>query len=163
MASNPPSNVSVTIETPHTALNSKHQQERRPWPRETDITLNPPRHSFPHSSKYAAQANQLADVWQDGCSVSPLSQNSPSVGLISFYSGAICCIGGPALVIWVSPTEEELFMRYNPELQRRSLETRYKTQKDFDDFVMKLREYSKSDKPSTSPARMAEGRFADGR
>ena len=24
-------------------------------------------------------------------------------------SGAILCIGGPALVIWVSPTEEELF------------------------------------------------------
>jgi hypothetical protein len=74
------------------------------------------------------------------------------------------CVGGPALVYWVSPTEEELFkvcpktaiseasthfiQRYNPDLQRRSLENRYQKQEDFDKFVTKLKEYSKSDKPS---------------
>merc|ERR1712093_6933 len=58
-------------------------------------------------------------------------------------AGAICCIGGPALVIWVSPTEEELFQKYNPELQKRSLENRLQKQEDFDHFAMKLREYSK--------------------
>jgi hypothetical protein len=63
-------------------------------------------------------------------------------------SGAICCIGGPALIIWVSPTEEELFLKYNPDLQKRSLANRVGRQQDFDDFVGKLKEYSKSDKPS---------------
>jgi len=57
------------------------------------------------------------------------------------------CIGGPALIYWVSPSEEELFMRYNPELQRRSLENRQERQEDFDKFVTKLKEYSKSDQP----------------
>jgi len=76
-------------------------------------------------------------------------------------AGAICCIGGPALVIWVSPTEEELFQKYNPELQKRSLENRLQKQEDFDHFAMKLREYSKSDRPSTFfdflPARCSSG------
>ncbi|KAI9795304.1 MAG: assembly factor cbp4 [Candelina submexicana] len=62
-------------------------------------------------------------------------------------AGAVMCIGGPALVYYVTPTEEELFKRYNPELQKRSLENRYQRQKDFDDFVTRLKEYSKSDKP----------------
>ena len=62
-------------------------------------------------------------------------------------SGGILCIGGPALVMWVTPTEEELFKRYNPELQKRSLENRYQKQKDFDDFVNRLKEYSKDDRP----------------
>jgi hypothetical protein len=39
-------------------------------------------------------------------------------------------------------------MKYNPELQKRSLENRAEKQQDFDNFVMKLKEYSKSDKPS---------------
>lgn len=81
-------------------------------------------------------------------------------------SGAAMCVGGPALVYYVMPTEEELFQvccsanvqqptahatqRYNPELQRRSLENRHQKQEDFDKFVTKLKEYSKSDKPSTS-------------
>jgi hypothetical protein len=38
--------------------------------------------------------------------------------------------------------------RYNPELQRRSLERRQEKQEDFDNFVGRLKEYSKSDKPS---------------
>lgn len=53
--------------------------------------------------------------------------------------------------MWVQPTDEELFERYNPELQKRSLEGRYERQKEFDDFVTKLKEYSKSDKPSERP------------
>ncbi|KAM3075900.1 Assembly factor cbp4 [Clarireedia jacksonii] len=56
-------------------------------------------------------------------------------------------VGGPALIYYVSPTEEELFLKYNPELQKRSLENRVGKQKDFDDFVGRLKEYSKSDKP----------------
>jgi len=62
-------------------------------------------------------------------------------------AGISLCIGGPALVYYVTPTEEELFKRYNPDLQRRSLENRIGKQQDFDDFVCKLKEYSKSDKP----------------
>ncbi|KAI6089658.1 CBP4-domain-containing protein [Hypoxylon rubiginosum] len=62
-------------------------------------------------------------------------------------AGGVVCVGGPALVMWVSPTDEELFKKYNPELQKKSLERRYEKQKDFDDFVVRLKEYSKSDKP----------------
>lgn len=57
-------------------------------------------------------------------------------------------MGGPYLVIYVTPTEEELFKRYNPDLQRRSLENRQARQQDFDTFTSRLKEYSKSDKPS---------------
>lgn len=53
------------------------------------------------------------------------------------------------MVLYVQPTDEELFKKYNPELQKKSLERRYEKQKDFDDFVTRLKEYSKSDKPST--------------
>ncbi|KAJ2973737.1 hypothetical protein NUW58_g8863 [Xylaria curta] len=61
--------------------------------------------------------------------------------------GGAVCIGGPAFVMWIQPTDEELFKRYNPELQKKSLERRFEKQKDFDDFVTRLKEYSKSDKP----------------
>ncbi|KAK4901175.1 Assembly factor cbp4 [Elasticomyces elasticus] len=37
--------------------------------------------------------------------------------------------------------------KYNPELQKRSLERRKEKQEDFDYFVGRLKEYSKSDKP----------------
>ena len=50
--------------------------------------------------------------------------------------------------MWLTPTEEELFAKYNPELQKRSLENRQQKQEDFDQFVRRLKEYSKSDKPS---------------
>ncbi|KAF3765105.1 hypothetical protein M406DRAFT_322881, partial [Cryphonectria parasitica EP155] len=62
--------------------------------------------------------------------------------------GAVICIGGPALTYYVSPTEEELFKKYNPDLQKKSLERRTERQQEFDVFVSKLKEYSKSDKPS---------------
>lgn len=57
-------------------------------------------------------------------------------------------MGGPALVYYVSPTEEELFKKYNPDLQKKSLANRSQKQEEFDEFVSKLKEYSKSDKPS---------------
>ncbi|KAF7845862.1 hypothetical protein BT93_L0284 [Corymbia citriodora subsp. variegata] len=62
-------------------------------------------------------------------------------------SGAICCIGGPALIYYVTPSEEELFLRYNPELQRRSLENRKEKQENFNEWVSNLKRHSKSDKP----------------
>lgn len=71
-----------------------------------------------------------------------------------FLSGLGCGVGGPAFILWVSPTEEELFQKYNPELQKRSLENRLEKQQDFDNFVAKLKEYSKSDKPSTCSQRL---------
>ncbi|MCJ1250356.1 assembly factor cbp4 [Trapelia coarctata] len=73
-------------------------------------------------------------------------------------AGALVCIGGPALVIYVTPTEEELFKRYNPELQKRSLENRQGRQQEFDDFVGRLKEYSKSDKPIWEVAAEDEAR-----
>ncbi|KAK4192494.1 hypothetical protein QBC35DRAFT_483987 [Podospora australis] len=62
-------------------------------------------------------------------------------------AGGGVIVGGPALVRWVQPTDEELFQKYNPELQKRSLENRYEREKDFDDFVVKLKEQAKSSKP----------------
>jgi len=75
-----------------------------------------------------------------------------------FAAGAVICIGGPAFTWWVMPTEEELFKRYNPELQKRSLEKRQEKQQDFDNFVNKLKEYSKSDKPIWEAAAEDEAR-----
>ncbi|KAK7985099.1 CBP4-domain-containing protein [Apiospora saccharicola] len=60
--------------------------------------------------------------------------------------GVVCCIGGPALVYYVQPTDEELFKRYNPELQKKSLNRRYERQKEFDDFVTQLKTDSKDDR-----------------
>ncbi|KAF2635042.1 CBP4-domain-containing protein [Massarina eburnea CBS 473.64] len=62
-------------------------------------------------------------------------------------AGAALCIGGPALVWYVSPTEEEIFKKYNPELQKRALATRQQRQEEFESFVVQLKEASKSDKP----------------
>ncbi|EHL00986.1 putative Assembly factor cbp4 [Glarea lozoyensis 74030] len=75
----------------------------------------------------------------------------------------VCAIGGPALIIWVSPSEEELFLKYNPELQKRSLENRKGKQEDFDHFVNKLKEYSKSDKPIWEAAAEDERNQRDGK
>ena len=49
---------------------------------------------------------------------------------------------------YVSPSEEELFKRYNPDLQRRSLENREERQQAYDDYVTRLKQAAKSDKPS---------------
>ena len=48
--------------------------------------------------------------------------------------------------------------RYNPELQKRSLENREKKQQDFASFITKLKEYSKSDKPIWEAAAEDEAR-----
>ncbi|KAJ9210812.1 hypothetical protein DTO166G4_7583 [Paecilomyces variotii] len=61
-------------------------------------------------------------------------------------AGIVLCVGGPAFVQYIRPTEEELFKRYNPELQKKSLENRERREKEFDDYVTKLKEWSKSDK-----------------
>lgn len=73
----------------------------------------------------------------------------PSIGTYvkAITGGAVLCIGGPALVMWVTPTEEEIFKKYNPDLQKRALASREQRQQEFDGFVMQLREASKSDKP----------------
>ncbi|KAH6648780.1 hypothetical protein BKA67DRAFT_575772 [Truncatella angustata] len=62
-------------------------------------------------------------------------------------SGAVVCVGGPAFVFWVQPTDEELFKRYNPDLQKKSLERRFERQQEFDDFVNQLKDFSKDDRP----------------
>jgi len=52
------------------------------------------------------------------------------------------------LINYVQPTEEELFKKYNPELQKRSLEGRDERLREANEFIDKIKEYSKSDKPS---------------
>ncbi|KAK5089894.1 Assembly factor cbp4 [Lithohypha guttulata] len=56
-------------------------------------------------------------------------------------------IGGPAIMYYVTPSEGELFKRFNPELQKRNLELRGEREKNYKDFAQKMIEYSKSDKP----------------
>jgi hypothetical protein len=48
----------------------------------------------------------------------------------------------------VTPTEEQLFQKYNPDLKKKSLERRRERQQEFEDFVLKLKDQAKSDKPS---------------
>lgn len=64
----------------------------------------------------------------------------------------ILCIGGPALIYYVTPTEEEIRKRYNPDLRRRSEETRLERQERFDAFASKMKEYARSDRPSKPPS-----------
>ncbi len=64
-------------------------------------------------------------------------------------SGLIVGIGGPLFTAWISPSEEEIRAKYNPELRQRSIEGKAAREQEFDEFVTKLKEYSKSDKPST--------------
>lgn len=52
----------------------------------------------------------------------------------------------------IRPTDEELFQRYNPELQRRSIEEGPRRAQEFVDYTNKLKEWSKSDKSSTWPS-----------
>ena len=48
---------------------------------------------------------------------------------------------------YVQKVRSNVEQKYNPDLQKRSLENREQKQQEFDDFVKKLKEYSKSDKP----------------
>ncbi|KAK1141804.1 Assembly factor cbp4 [Aspergillus melleus] len=61
-------------------------------------------------------------------------------------AGALICVGGPAFVQSIRPTDEELFKRYNPELQKRSMEEGDRRAQEFDDYVNRLKQWSKSDK-----------------
>jgi len=61
-----------------------------------------------------------------------------SICIDIYYSGLGMAVGGPALVYYVTPSEEEIFKRYNPDLQRRSLEGRIQRQEEFDTFVKHL-------------------------
>ncbi|PHH80562.1 hypothetical protein CDD82_1667 [Ophiocordyceps australis] len=65
----------------------------------------------------------------------------------ALVGGALVTVGGPALVYKLTPSEDELRARYNPDLRKRSLETRDEREQEFDEFVTRLKEYSKSDKP----------------
>ncbi|SPO00181.1 related to Assembly factor cbp-4 [Cephalotrichum gorgonifer] len=60
--------------------------------------------------------------------------------------GGLIAVGGPYLTMKLTPTEEELFKKYNPELQARSLANRGKKEQEFEDFVTNMKEAAKSDK-----------------
>lgn len=62
--------------------------------------------------------------------------------------GILISIGGPAFVEYIRPTDEELRKRYNPDLQKRAAEQGSRREQEFDDYVTKLKEWSKSDKSS---------------
>ncbi|EGD93291.1 hypothetical protein TESG_00838 [Trichophyton tonsurans CBS 112818] len=58
--------------------------------------------------------------------------------------GAVLVVGGPALVDYLRPTNEELFKRFNPEIQKRNLENRERRQQEFDHFMTQLKERTRS-------------------
>lgn len=62
--------------------------------------------------------------------------------------GVAISVGGPWLTLKLTPTEEELRSRYNPDLLKKSIEGREEREQEFDEFVTRLKAYSKSDKPS---------------
>ncbi|KAI9933902.1 hypothetical protein ASPWEDRAFT_35873 [Aspergillus wentii DTO 134E9] len=61
-------------------------------------------------------------------------------------AGIVICVGGPAFVQSIRPSDEELFKRYNKDLQKRSLEEGDRRAQEFDDYVNRLKQWSKSDK-----------------
>lgn len=61
---------------------------------------------------------------------------------------AIIVGGGHLLIQKITPTEEELLARYNPELRQRSLEGREKRLAEWEYFSKKMIEQSKLNKPS---------------
>lgn len=67
-------------------------------------------------------------------------------------SGLVVAIGGPLVTMRLMPSEEELRSKYNPELRARAEDPaiRQETAEEFDDFVGKLKDYSKSSKPGES-------------
>ena len=65
-------------------------------------------------------------------------------------------LGGPLTMYYLTPAEGELFKRFSPELQKHNLENRERRQRDYEDFVSKLKEYSKSDKPIWEAAAEAQ-------
>lgn len=79
----------------------------------------------------------------------PTFNRNQTIKANSKNSGLTVGIGGPAFTAWVSPSEEEIRAKYNPELRQRSIEGKAAREAEFDEFVTRLKEYSKSDKPST--------------
>lgn len=81
-----------------------------------------------------------------------------SIGLLGFAHRrrAIQGISGTSTIDVISTNNRQ---RYNPELQKRSLENREQKQQDFDNFVNKLKEYAKSDKPIWAAAAEDEARM----
>ncbi|KAJ5825350.1 hypothetical protein N7474_002488 [Penicillium riverlandense] len=61
-------------------------------------------------------------------------------------AGIVVSVGGPLFVQSIRPSDEELVKRYNPDLQKRSAEQGSQRAQEFDDYVNKLKEWSKSDK-----------------
>ena len=53
------------------------------------------------------------------------------------------------LVEKIRPTPEELRARFSPEIRQRNLEQGDRREREFDEYVTKLKEWSKSDKSST--------------
>ena len=72
-----------------------------------------------------------------------------------------CSIGGPAIMYYVTPSEGELFKRFNPELQKRNLEMREEREKNYKDFAAKMIEYSKSDQPIWAAEEQARQKVRD--
>ncbi|RMZ86224.1 hypothetical protein DV737_g150, partial [Chaetothyriales sp. CBS 132003] len=68
----------------------------------------------------------------------------------------ICAVGAPMLMYYVVPAEGELFKQFSPELQQRNLENRERRQREYEDFLGKLKEYSRSDKPIWQAAAEAQ-------
>ncbi|KAF2453406.1 CBP4-domain-containing protein [Lineolata rhizophorae] len=153
---------------------SPHSVKSRETPRchPPKPTSPPPSRLFPSSSPASrarpSSAGRAARLWRAGgcrCCLFPARRASLSVEGVGRTgevderlsecltdwsdgcSGVALCVGGPMLVSYVTPTEEELFKKYSPELQKRSLENRDRVAQEFDDYVTKLKEYSKSDKP----------------
>ncbi|GAM39922.1 hypothetical protein TCE0_034f11861 [Talaromyces pinophilus] len=60
--------------------------------------------------------------------------------------GAVVAVGGPLFVQSIRPTDEELFSRYSPDLKKAALENRDRQEKEYNEYVNKLKEWSKSDK-----------------
>ncbi len=56
------------------------------------------------------------------------------------------------LTVYLMPTEEELFKKYNPDLQKRSLEGREERLQEFNTWLTNLKRQSKINKPSTCHA-----------
>ncbi|EED19211.1 conserved hypothetical protein [Talaromyces stipitatus ATCC 10500] len=63
-----------------------------------------------------------------------------------FVVGTVVAVGGPLFVQSIRPTDEELFNRYSPDLKKAALENRDRQEREYNEYVNKLKEWSKSDK-----------------
>src|SRR5690606_17190593 len=105
--------------------------------------------SSPPKSTKSPHQNEDFLLHQNGRSVSlpfyPILSNMAS-NQKKTSSGTVLIVGGPALTRSVMPKPEELFERYNPELQKRVIENRPKVEKEYQEFLDDLKEVSRSDK-----------------